>query len=100
MESNEEREHSQMLMAYQNKRGGRVELDISSRPPSEFKSNEPKSDALEAVELALITEKVNYSKLLRLHTIAEKNNDVSLAGFVEGHLLSYQVESIKRKLPK
>ncbi|MED6221643.1 Ferritin-2, chloroplastic [Stylosanthes scabra] len=93
--SDEEREHAEKLMEYQNKRGGRVKLQPIVMPLSEF-DHEEKGDALYAMELALSLEKLVNEKLLHLHSVASKNNDVQLADFVESEYLGEQVEAIKR----
>ncbi|KAK6118253.1 hypothetical protein DH2020_048039 [Rehmannia glutinosa] len=91
----EEREHAEKLMEYQNKRGGRVKLHSLEMPPAEFDHVE-KGDALYAMELALSLEKLTNEKLLKLHSIADKNNDPQLADFVESEFLEEQVEAIKK----
>ncbi|KAI4306492.1 hypothetical protein L6164_029766 [Bauhinia variegata] len=93
--SEEEREHAEKLMEYQNKRGGRVKLQSIVMPLSEFDHVE-KGDASYAMELALSLEKLTNEKLLKLHSVASKNDDVQLADFVESEFLGEQVEAIKR----
>lgn len=93
--SEEEREHAEKLMEYQNKRGGRVKLFQLSNPPSEFDHVE-KGDALYAMELALSLEKLTNEKLLKLHSVADKNHDPQLADFIESEFLEEQVEAIKK----
>ncbi|CAL1374787.1 unnamed protein product [Linum trigynum] len=90
----EEREHAEKLMEYQNKRGGKVKLQSILMPLSEFDHAE-KGDALYAMELALSLEKLVNEKLLNLHSVAERANDVQLTDFVEGEFLAEQVEAIK-----
>lgn len=92
--SEEERGHAEKLMEYQNKRGGRVRLQSIVMPLSEFDHAE-KGDALYAMELALSLEKLVNEKLLNLHSVADKNNDVQMADFVENQFLSEQVGAIK-----
>lgn len=91
----EEREHAEKLMEYQNKRGGKVKLASILMPLTEFDHAE-KGDALYAMELALSLEKLTNEKLLNLHKVADRNNDVQLADFVENEFLSEQVEAIKK----
>ncbi|KAK4385297.1 Ferritin-2, chloroplastic [Sesamum angolense] len=91
----EEREHAEKLMEYQNKRGGKVKLQSILMPLSEFDHAE-KGDALYAMELALSLEKLTNEKLLNLHAIASRNNDVQLTDFIESEYLAEQVESIKK----
>jgi len=93
--SEEEREHAELLMSYQNKRGGRVKLKSIVMPEMEFNHPE-KGDALYAMELALSLEKLNFTKLRELHEVADRNGDASMADFVEGELLNEQVEAVKK----
>ncbi|XWS60001.1 hypothetical protein CRYUN_Cryun08bG0170600 [Craigia yunnanensis] len=93
--SEEEREHAEKLMEYQNVRGGKVKLHSILMPPSEFEHAE-KGDALYAMELALSLEKLTNEKLLSLHNVAEQNNDAQMAEFIEREFLSEQVEAIKK----
>jgi ferritin heavy chain len=93
--SEEERGHAEKFMEYQNKRGGKVKLQTILKPISEF-DHEEKGDALYAMELALSLEKLTNEKLLNLHKVATRNNDVQLADFVETEFLGEQVEAIKR----
>eukprot|EP00245_Coleochaete_scutata_P003549 TRINITY_DN151_c0_g1_i1.p1 TRINITY_DN151_c0_g1~~TRINITY_DN151_c0_g1_i1.p1 ORF type:complete len:270 (-),score=58.97 TRINITY_DN151_c0_g1_i1:240-1049(-) len=93
--SQEEREHAEKLMDYQNMRGGRVKLNSILAPTAEFDHPE-KGDALYAMELALSLEKLNNEKLLQLHKVASDNEDVQLAEFIEGSFLGEQVEAIKK----
>lgn len=93
--SDEERDHAEKLMEYQNKRGGRVKLQSIVMPLSEF-DHEEKGDALYAMELALSLEKLVNEKLLNLHAVANEHNDPQLADFVESEFLSEQVEAIKK----
>ncbi|GLT78907.1 hypothetical protein SLA2020_504250 [Shorea laevis] len=91
----EEREHAEKLMEYQNKRGGKVKLQSIVMPLSEFDHTE-KGDALYAMELALSLEKLTNQKLLNLHSVASRCNDVHLTDFVESEFLSEQVEAIRK----
>ncbi|XP_056169068.1 ferritin-3, chloroplastic-like [Syzygium oleosum] len=93
--SEEEREHAEKLMEYQNKRGGKVKLQSILMPLSEYDHVE-KGDALYAMELSLSLEKLNNEKLLNLHGVAERNHDVQLTDFVESEFLAEQVEAIKK----
>ncbi|KAK7385569.1 hypothetical protein VNO78_31293 [Psophocarpus tetragonolobus] len=93
--SMEERMHAEMMMEYQNKRGGRVQLHSMLMPFSEFDHAE-KGDALYAMELALSLERLNNEKLLNLHSLANENNDVQFVDFVESEFLVGQVEDIKK----
>jgi ferritin heavy chain len=93
--SEEEREHAEKFMEYQNIRGGRVKLHSIVTPLSEFDHVE-KGDALYAMEIALSMEKLVNEKLLNLHGVAEKNNDAQLQEFIESEFLAEQVEAIKK----
>jgi len=87
----EEHEHAEKFMTYQNKRGGRVVLQKIDPPEkTSFAS------ALEAMELALSLEKTVNQSLLDLHKIASNNNDPHLTNFLEDEYLDEQVESIKK----
>ncbi|KAM2566967.1 hypothetical protein TB1_009408 [Malus domestica] len=93
--SEEEREHAEKLMEYQNKRGGRVKLHSVIAAPTEFDHAE-KGDALYAMELALSLEKLTNEKLLNLHKVGDQNNDPQLMDFIESEFLAEQVEAIKK----
>ncbi|KAL9374418.1 hypothetical protein Peur_034038 [Populus x canadensis] len=93
--SEEEREHAEKLMKYQNIRGGKVVLHSILKPVSEFEHVE-KGDALYAMELALSLEKLTNEKLLSLHKVADENNDPQMQDFIESEFLEEQVESIKK----
>eukprot|EP00240_Pyramimonas_obovata_P013676 CAMPEP_0118932570 /NCGR_PEP_ID=MMETSP1169-20130426/10500_1 /TAXON_ID=36882 /ORGANISM="Pyramimonas obovata, Strain CCMP722" /LENGTH=260 /DNA_ID=CAMNT_0006875247 /DNA_START=53 /DNA_END=835 /DNA_ORIENTATION=+ len=91
----EEREHAEMMMEYQNMRGGRVKLQSIIMPDLEF-GNTEKGDALYAMELTLSLEKLNNEKLLALHKVAEECDDPQMTDFIEGTFLEDQVEAIKK----
>ena len=93
--SDEERMHAEMLMKYQNMRGGRVKLQSILMPVMEF-DNAEKGDVLYAMELALSLEKLTNEKLLNLHSVAQECNDGQMTDYIEGTFLSEQVEAIKR----
>eukprot|EP00882_Tetradesmus_deserticola_P004142 GHRQ01004374.1.p2 GENE.GHRQ01004374.1~~GHRQ01004374.1.p2 ORF type:complete len:249 (+),score=120.31 GHRQ01004374.1:278-1024(+) len=93
--SEEEREHAEQLMQYQNVRGGRVRLASIIQPEVDFNHAE-KGDALYAMELALSLEKLNFQKLRELHDVASDANDAQMCDFIEGTLLAPQVESVKQ----
>ncbi|XP_061954451.1 ferritin-1, chloroplastic-like [Populus nigra] len=93
--SEEEREHAEKFMKYQNIRGGKVVLHSILKPVSEFEHGD-KGDALYAMELALSLEKLTNEKLLNLHKVADENNDPQLQDFIDSEFLKEQVESIKK----
>ena len=88
--SDEEREHAQKLMKYQNQRGGRIVLqDIKSPEKGEW------GCSLDAMNDALALEKHVNQSLLDLHTTAGKHNDAQMCDFLEANYLTEQVEAIK-----
>jgi ferritin heavy chain len=93
-ESDGERDHAQLLLNFQNKRGGRVKLHTLVAPEMEF-ANDVKGDALYMMELVLSLEKLNFHKLRLLHDIACKHDDAEMADFIEGQLLSDQSRAVK-----
>merc|ERR1711915_610425 len=88
--SEEEREHAEKLMKYQNKRGGRVVLQAIQKP-----DRDEWGTGLEAMEAALALEKTVNQSLLDLHAIAGSHNDAQMCDFLENEYLEEQVESIK-----
>ncbi|CAI5471163.1 unnamed protein product [Closterium sp. Yama58-4] len=94
--SEEEREHAEKLMEYQNKRGGRVKLQSILMPATMEFDHPEKGDALYAMELTLALEKLVNEKLLALHKVAADAGDVQLTDFLEGNFLNEQVDAIKK----
>jgi len=94
-ESDEEREHAEGLIKYQNLRGGRVVLGALMSPITEF-DHEQKGEALYAMELALSLEKLNFEKLMEVHQVADEAGDAALCDFIEGDYLEEQVEAINK----
>lgn len=88
--SDEEREHSEKFMRYQNQRGGRVILQDIKKP-----ERDDWGSGLEAMQAALQLEKNVNQSLLDLHTAADKNNDYQFADWIESNFLTEQVEAIK-----
>ena len=92
----EERDHANILMEYQNKRGGVVnlgELNFGNI----FNNNlatENKSDLLVGFEKALELEQTVYNHLLKLHKIAESSGDPQFTDFIEGTFLNEQINAI------
>ncbi len=68
--SDEEREHAEKLMKFQNQRGGRIVLEDIAKP-----SKQDWSSGLEAMEAALELEKTVNQALLDLHALATKHID-------------------------
>lgn len=107
--SDEEMQHAQMLMKFQNDRGGRIVLQDIKKPAKNEWGN-----GLEALEAALELEKTVNQALLDLHKIADEHNDSNVSttlslhsmpshshlssqmtDFIEGNFLKEQVEAIK-----
>jgi len=86
--SDEEREHAEKLMQYQNKRGGRIVLQDVKAPQVEWDSH------VKALEDALALERKVNDSLLKLHGIASENNDAHLCDFLEENYLAEQVDAI------
>ncbi|XP_032830987.1 ferritin heavy chain B-like isoform X1 [Petromyzon marinus] len=88
--SDKEREHADKLLAYQNKRGGRVVLrDIKTPERDDW------GHILEAMQTALQLQKSINQSLLDLHGQAREKNDPQLCEFLKD-FLEEQVESIKK----
>jgi len=88
--SDEERDHAQKFMKYQNLRGGRILLQNVAAPcRSEWGS------ALEALQTALDLEKTVNQSILDLHALASTHNDPHLSNFLEEEFVTEQVEAIK-----
>jgi len=89
-QSDEEREHAEKFMKYQNKRGGRIVLQQIAKP-----TRDEWSGPLEAVTAALELEKTVNQTLLDLHAVGSRNGDPQLCDFLETEFLEEQVKSIK-----
>jgi len=87
--SDEEREHAQKFIKYQNKRGGRVVLKEIKTPPAEWTS------PLASLEAALALEKDVNERLLKLHQVAEDNNDSQFSDYID-EFLEEQVDGEKK----
>lgn len=92
--SDEEREHAQKLIDFQNMRGGRVKLATITGPQAEF-DNAEKGEALYAMELVLSLEKLNFTKLRQLHALGSKHDDAQMTNYIEGELLEEQAKAVK-----
>jgi ferritin heavy chain len=89
-QSDEEREHAEKLIKYQNRRGGRVVLQAISKP-----TRDEWSGPEQAFTAALELEKTVNQSLLDLHTVGSRNGDPHLCDFLETEFLDEQVKSIK-----
>lgn len=107
-QSDEEREHAQKLMKFQNQRGGTVKLQEVPKPPKGKDTTcgdflrelnlltDNWGTPLDALTEALNLEKKVNESLLKLHGIADTNGDAQMCDFIESHFLTEQVESIKQ----
>lgn len=88
-QSDEEREHAQKLMEYQNKRGGRLVFQDVKKPAKiEWDTS------ISALEDALALEKKVNESLLAIHSCASDKNDAHLCDYLESEFLDEQVQSI------
>lgn len=88
--SEEEREHAEKLMKFQNKRGGRIVLQNIQKP-----ERDEWSTGLEAMQASLALEKNVNQALLDLHKLASDHGDAHMCDFLEEEYLEEQVKSIK-----
>merc|ERR1712122_309539 len=72
--SDEERDHAQILMDYQNKRGGRVVLNDVAKP-----SQDEWGTPLDAMETALDLEKTVNQAILDMHKVGSEKGDLNSA---------------------
>ncbi|XP_034045819.1 ferritin, middle subunit-like [Thalassophryne amazonica] len=89
--SEEEREHAEKFLSFQNKRGGRIFLQDVKKP-----ERDEWGSGLEAMQCALQLEKNVSEALLNLHKLASEHADPHLCDFLETHYLNEQVETIKK----
>jgi len=88
--SDEEREHAEKLMKFQNQRGGRIVLQDVKKP-----ERDEWGSGLEAMQAALALEKHVNQALLDLHKLSDSNGDAQFCDFIEANFLTEQVEAIK-----
>jgi len=88
--SEEEREHAEKFMKYQNQRGGRIVLQDIKKP-----ERDEWGSALEAMQAALALEKHVNQALLDLHKLADGHGDAQFCDWIEANFLTEQVEAIK-----
>ncbi|GIY74828.1 soma ferritin [Caerostris darwini] len=89
-QSLEEKGHAEMLMKYQNKRGGRILLtDIDKPELDDWKTS------MEALKAALALEMAVNKELLDLRQLALDHNDPQMCDFLDSGLLRKQLEEIK-----
>lgn len=90
----EERTHANQLMDYQTTRGGIVSNINSVTPLINDLGLTNNNDIIRSFEIALEMEKSINESLLKLHQIAEDNNDAHFSDYLEGNFLNEQVEAI------
>lgn len=88
--SDEEREHAEKLMKFQNQRGGRIVLQDIKKP-----DRDTWGSGLEAMQAALALEKSVNQSLLDLHKLSDSHGDAQMCDFIEANYLTEQVEAIK-----
>lgn len=88
--SEEEREHAEKLMKFQNQRGGRIVLQDIKKP-----ERDEWGTGLDAMQAALALEKNVNQSLLDLHKLCDGHGDAQMADFLEANYLTEQVEAIK-----
>merc|ERR1711997_454817 len=86
--SDEERDHAEKFIKYQNRRGGRVVFQDIAKPTT-MEWGTP----LEAMEAALELEKTVNQSPLDMHKAAD--GDAHLCDFLEANFLDEQVDAIK-----
>jgi len=89
--SDEEREHAEEIMKYQNMRGGKVILQNVEKP-----ERDAWGSPLEAMQAALEIEKNVNQTLLDMHQVAGKHNDPQMCDWIEDSFLTESVEAIKK----
>tara|TARA_B100001057_G_C22604361_1_gene854064 strand:+ start:217 stop:720 length:504 start_codon:yes stop_codon:yes gene_type:complete len=90
--ANEEKEHAEKFMDYQCMRNGIVEFtDIKC-----LNLGSSSNDVYDAFNMALQMEKAIYDNLLKLHELADKENDPQFCDFLESNFLDEQVEAISK----
>lgn len=88
--SDEEREHAQKLMKFQNQRGGRIVLQNIVKP-----EKDEWGTLMEAMQAAQTLEKNVNQSLLDLHKTADTHEDKQMCDWIEANFLTEQVEAIK-----
>jgi len=88
--SDEERQHAQLFMKYQNDRGGNLVLQPIMAPVLEL------NNGLEGLQMALDLEKDVNKSLLVMHAKASELDDPHLCKFLDDEFLNEQVQSIKQ----
>jgi ferritin heavy chain len=90
-QSDEERDHAEKIMKYQNMRGGKVVLQNIEKP-----ERDSWGTGLEAMQAALELEKNVNQTLVDMHKLANKHGDANMCDWIEDQFLKEEVESIKQ----
>ena len=90
-QSEEEREHAEKLMKYQNKRGGRVVLRDVQRP-----SQDEWGTGVDALESAFGLEKEVTTAIYALHAVALAHDDAHLTDYLEAEFIEEQVDALNK----
>ncbi|GFR61046.1 ferritin [Elysia marginata] len=89
-QADEEREHAEALMKYQNLRGGKIVLQDVKKPDTNDWTS-----CLHAMRVALQLEKNVNQALLDLHQVSDTQEDAQMSDFLDG-FLQEQVDSINQ----
>ncbi|XP_068097249.1 ferritin light chain, oocyte isoform-like [Hyperolius riggenbachi] len=89
--SEKKRDHSEDLLKFQNKRGGRIVLQDVKKPEADEWGN-----GTQAMEYALKLEKSVNQAFLDLHKIATDHTDPHMCDYLEHEFLDKEVELIKK----
>ena len=88
-QSDEEREHAQKLIKFQNQRGGRVVMQPIMKP-----AMDEWGSPMAALQAALELEKSVNQSLLDLHRLADSRTDPQMCDFIENEFLTEQVDEV------
>lgn len=88
--SDEEREHAEKFMKFQNQRGGRIVYKPIEKP-----ERDEWGTGHDAMQAALALEKNVNQALLDLHKLSDSHGDAQFCDFLESHFLTEQTEAIK-----
>ena len=86
----EELEHAQKFMKFQNKRGGKIVLQAIGKPEKDKWGR-----GIDGMMAALQLERKVNQALLDLHVKCDESKDYEMADFIEANFLHEQVEAIK-----
>jgi len=89
--SEEEREHAEKFMKFQNARGGRIVYQGVEKP-----NKDEWGSGVDAMQMALALEKNINQVLLDLHNVASQHADGHMTNFIESNFLDERVDTIKK----